>query len=367
MRWPVMNATTQSLDQVLAHSAGIFLNDLLQLRAGEDVLVYFDQNSDRRVAHAVAAQAEQQGHHVDLLELDATLPLAEQAAQLAEYIRCGRFKAICELSDYYFYLTEAWRAAYEIGARVYSIAGLDAESFIRCIGSVDQAQMFALGMALRKLLLTSRRFEVRSTSGTNIRMKFGWGLLDRLAAKIRRGPRAYMTHPSGYRGGFLGGQLAFRGIPHTIEGTAVIDGYLWPPPEIGVLDEPIVLTFKAGKLVEIGGSPEKAKLLTRWFENETPFLEHFCFGFNPGARFTGKLAEAERVFGCLNIGMGSGLSHVDGVMRNPSVYLNGNLILEGRKFITQELATLEGELLRSVRAVPERGQGAPRVDYAPPA
>lgn len=347
-----MNATTQSLDRALAHSAGIFLNDLLQLQAGEDVLVYFDQKSDRRVAHAIAAQAQHQGHRVDLVELDATLPLAEQAAQLAEHIRRGRFKAICELSDYYFYLTEAWRAAYEIGARVYSIAGLDAESFIRCIGSVDHAQMFAFGMALRELLLTSRRFEVRSTSGTNVRMELGWSLLDRLAAKIRRGPRAYMTHPSGYRGGFLGGQLAFRGIPHTIEGTAVIDGYLWPPAEIGVLDGPIVLTFKAGKLIEISGSPEKAKILTRWFENEPAFVEHFCFGFNPGALFTGKIAEAERVFGCLNIGMGSGLRHVDGVMRTPSVYLNGNLILEDGKFVTQELAALEGELLRRVSAGP---------------
>ena len=270
-----MNATTQSLDQALDHSAGIFLNDLLQLSTGEDVLVYFDQKSDRRVAHAVVAQALHQGHRADLIELDATLSRAGQAAQLAEHIRRGRPKAICELSDQYFYLTEAWRAAYEIGARVYSIAGLDAESFIRCIGRVDHAQMFALGMALRKLLLTSRLFEVRSTSGTNIRMTLGWGLLDRLAAKIRRGPRAFMTYPSGYRGGFLGGQLAFRGIPHTIEGTAVIDGYLWPPVEIGVLDEPILLTFEAGKLIEIGGSPEKAKILTRWFENEPPFWSIF--------------------------------------------------------------------------------------------
>ena len=328
------------------------MNDLLQLSVNEGVLVYFDQKSDRRVAHAVAAQALHQGHCADLLELDATLSRAEQAAQLAEHIRRGRYQAICELSDQYFYLTEAWRAAYDIGARVYSIAGLDAESFIRCIGSVDHAQMFALGMALRKLLLTSRRFEVRSASGTNISMKLGWSLLDRLAAKTRRGPGAFMTYPSGYRGGFLGGQLAFRGIPHTIEGAAVIDGYLWPPVDIGMLDEPIVLTFQAGRLTGIGGSPEKTKRLTQWFENERPFLEHFCFGFNPGARFTGKIAEAERVFGCLDIGMGSGMNHIDGVMRAPSVYLDGNLVLEGHKFVTPELAALEGALLRSVCAGP---------------
>jgi hypothetical protein len=32
-------------------------------------------------------------------------------------------------------------------------------------------------------------------------------------------------------------------------------------------------------------------------------------------------------------------------MRTPSVYLNGNLILKDGKFVTQELAALEGKLL----------------------
>jgi leucyl aminopeptidase (aminopeptidase T) len=340
-----MNATTQNPNQPLAQSAAIFLGELLQLKTGEDVLIYFDEMSDRRVAEAIARHAREQGHRVEFFQIDTALPLAEQAARIAEHIRRGRFQVVCELSEQCFYLTEAWSAVYEVGARPYCIAGLDAEAFIRCIGSANHQRMFALGMALRALLLASRRLEIRSTQGTNLRMKLGWGILDRLAAKIRGGPRAFMTYPSGYQSGFSPGQLAFRGIPHTVEGTAVIDGYLWPPAEIGLLEEPIVLAFKAGKLVDIGGSPRKAKILDRWFEDETVLLEHVCFGFNPGARFTGKIVEAERVFGCLDFGIGSGLRHIEGVMRTPSVYLNGNLILKNGKFVTQELAALEGKLL----------------------
>ena len=156
-----------------------------------------------------------------------------------------------------------------------------------------------------------------------------------------------MTYPSDYRGGFLCGQLAFRGIPHTIDGTAVIDGYLWPPTEVGVLSEPIVLTFKAGKLIGIDGDSEKAGMLARWFEDDTAFLEHVCFGFNPVARFDGQILEAKRVFGCLNIGVGSGPRHVDGVMLNPSVYLDGVLIQEDGRFVKQELAARADMLLRN--------------------
>jgi leucyl aminopeptidase (aminopeptidase T) len=342
-----------SPNPALARSTTIFINELLQLQTGEDFLVYSDQNSDLRVEHAIVAQAQQQGHRTELLKLDAAQPLIEQAADLAEHIRRGRFNAICELSDQYFYLTEAWPTASEMGARVYSIAGLDSESFIRCIGGVNHEQMFTLGMALRELLLISRNLEIRSAKGTHIHMKLGWNLLDRLMARILTRWRGNVDYPSGYRGGFLGGQLAFLGIPQTIEGTVVIDSFLWPPAEIGVLTEPIILKFKAGKLIQISGNSEKVDMLTRRFEDETASLEHVCFGFNPGARFTGKIVEAERVFGCLNIGFGSGLLHVDGVMRNPTVLLDGEVILDDGKFVKQELAAIERELLNKASAEAE--------------
>ncbi|MDH3281846.1 MAG: hypothetical protein OEQ18_12075 [Gammaproteobacteria bacterium] len=339
-----MNATTKNLNQALAQSAAVFLNDLLQLKSGEEILIYFDERSDRRVAEAIAQHAHGQSHRVEFFEVSATLPLSKRAAQIAEHIRRGHFQVVCELTEQCFYLTEAWSAVYEVGARPYCIAGFDADAFIRCIGSANQKQMFALGIALRALLLASRHLEIRSNQGTHLRMKLGWGILDRLAAKIRRGPRAFMTYPSGYQSGFSPGQLAFRGIPHTVEGTAVIDGYLWPPAEIGLLKDPIKLAFNAGKVIDIGGNPQKAKILAHWFGDEEVLLEHVCFGFNPGARFTGKIVEAERVFGCLVFGLGASLRHVEGVMRTPSVYLDGNLILENGKFVTQELASLEEKL-----------------------
>lgn len=332
------------LTDELQRGAKLFLSELLQLEAGEDLLIYTDQQSDSRVAEALHGQAAHGVRRVEMFALDARQPLAAQAAQLASRIRVGRFQTVCELTGRTFYLTDAWRAARESNARVYSLAGLDAAAFVRCVACVDHARMYALGMALRECLLTGRKLEIRSASGTDLRMRLGGGRLERLRASLQRRPRAFVLRPSGYRGGFLGGQLAFRGIPHTIEGTAVVDGYLWPPDTFGPVTEPVALMFQAGTLVDIDGSPGPAKLLAQWLEGVTASVEHICLGFNPGARLDGRILEAERAFGCVTIGMAPGERHTDAVLRAPSIYLDGRALQEQGTLVPDDLATLAREL-----------------------
>lgn len=333
----------------LRHGAKLFLAELLQLEDGEDLLLYADQQSDSRVAEALKAQAARQGRRVEMLALDARQPIAARAARLAARIRDGHFHAICELTGRTLYLTEAWRVARERDARVYSLAGLDAAAFTRCVGRVDHARMYELGMALRTRLVAGCRLEIRSAGGTDLRMRLGGGRVDRLRAKLLGGPRAFVLRPSGYRGGFLGGQLAFRGIPHTIEGTAVVDGYVWPPDTLGLITEPVVLTFKAGRLVDIGGGATPAKLLAQWLDGVEPSVEHICLGFHPGARLDGGILEAERVFGCVTVGIGRGAGHTDVVLREPSIYLDGRVLQDHGRLLAPELATLARELCDGAR------------------
>ena len=337
-------------EKELTESSKVFLNELLQLRSGENLLIYVDQAGDYRLARAIHTQAERQGSRTEIFELNSALPLADQAKQLTEKIQQGSFHAICELSEQYFYLTSAWPAAYEGGARVYSLAGLDTASFIRCVGRVNHERMFALGMELKTALEKSRRLRIVTENGTDIRMKVGLSRLQRLMARFRRGPRAFITSPSGFGGGFLGGQLAFLGIPTTIEGTAVIDGYLWPPAEIGLLDRPLIVNIYAGKVVDIGGCPVKSRILRRWFEGQTVRVEHFCIGFNPGASLSGKILEAERVIGCISIGMGQGPFHTDGIINNPSLHTEEIVIEENGSFVTDKLLSLKNDLVRDVFA-----------------
>jgi leucyl aminopeptidase (aminopeptidase T) len=328
-----------------------FINELIQLRQSETMLMYLDQNSDQILANAIQTYTQQMGAQAEILILNPELPLDGQARQLAERIRQGGFDAICELSEQYFYHTQGWKEAREVGARCYSIAGLDAAAFIRCVGKVDHQVMFQFGMALRQVLHGSRSLRIHTKKGTDLRMQIKLNLLQRLIAKYGNRPRSFIMPPCGLlnahtQATFLGGQVAFLGVPTSIEGTAVIDGYLWPPATIGLLDTPLVLRIEKGMVVEIGGCPTKSKILTRWFEGQSISIPHFCIGFNPGASLSGKILEAERAFGCISLGMGQGAYHTDGIIGSPSMETDGKIIEDNGSFVIDPLVSLEKKMIR---------------------
>jgi leucyl aminopeptidase (aminopeptidase T) len=276
-------------------------------------------------------------------------------------------------------MTPAWKVARERGARLFSLAGLDAASFVRCVGAVNHRRIFEFGVALRRLIERADTVTVSAANGTDIRMQLGpWrGRRHRIVAPVQRRlsqaarrlarraglqglaerlrtrpPRAFVLDPSGAldaktRATFLGGQLSFRGIPETIEGTAVIDGFLWPPDEIGQVDEPVVVKFARGRLIDIAGCPIASKILARRFGAETIYVEHFCVGFNPGATFGGRILEAERVFGSMTIGMGQGVLHTDGVIKSPNLIVDRDVVEENGRFLTAQLGFLQNELIRT--------------------
>jgi len=363
----------------LAASAEVFLSELIRLRAGENLLIYLDRQSDDRVAEAIQTQAGRRGCRTDILELNEALSVMGQAEQIAERVQRGSYHAICELPEQYFYMTPVWKVAREKGARIFSLAGLDAPSFVRCVGGVNHSRMFDFGVALRRLIETAYTVTVTANNGTNIRMRLGLqhGRLHGFVAPVPRGvrqaarrvaqragltglanrlqtrpPQAFVLDPSGVldsntRGTFLGGQLSFRGILESIEGTAVIDGFLWPPDAIRQVEDPLVLTFKRGRLIDIGGCPIKSRILARRLGAQPIHVEHFCVGFNPGATFGGRILEAERVFGSVTIGMGQGTLHTDGVMKSPSLIVDQTVIEENGHFVAESLVSQQNELIRS--------------------
>ena len=155
----------------LDKSVEVFLNQLLRYRPGESILVYVDQGSDDRVANTLKNRAEKRGGRTEIFGLNTDLTHTDQARQLTEKIKKGSFNVICELSEQYFYLTSAWKAARESGTRVYSLAGLDTASFIRCVGRVNQERMLEFGMALKRVLQESRRLRIHTQNGTDIQMQ----------------------------------------------------------------------------------------------------------------------------------------------------------------------------------------------------
>ncbi|MFT6891959.1 MAG: 2,5-dihydroxypyridine 5,6-dioxygenase [Halioglobus sp.] len=119
---------------------------------------------------------------------------------------------------------------------------------------------------------------------------------------------------------------------------------MWSPSDIGLLTEPIILHIEHGRVMHIGGDPVKSETLNKWLLGQEKSIEHFCLGFNPGARISDNLVEAERAYGQLNIGLGKYPFHTDGVIRNPRLTINGNILMNNNAFVHKKLLTLDKKL-----------------------
>lgn len=327
-----------------------FLHDVLLLGKGDSLLIYIDSAPEEVVAGDIQAYAKSIGIEAEIFQLQGFSGLTEMIDALCKKISAGNYDAVCELSDRYFYPTRVWGQAVQKGCRVYALGPMDRSAFVRCIGEVNHEKLAEFGMTLYRLVTKARRVQLESTSGTRISLRMNTSsLTGRILSRMKLTAMSQVWQPTGTlsQGGsatFLGGQLSFLGIPDTIEGTAVVDGYMWPPDEVGHLEEPIILEIEQGHVVRISGSPVKSRILNEWLEGKEKAIEHFCIGFNPGAWISSNLAEAERAYGHITIGLGKYPFHTDGVIKNPKLIINGSVLMENNSFVDEELSALANNL-----------------------
>jgi hypothetical protein len=336
----------------LVNACETFLHDILLLGKGDSLLIYIDRAPEEVVAGEIQAYAKSIGIETEIFRLQGFSSLTVMVDALCEKITAGNYDAVCELSDRYFYPTRVWGQVVQKGSRLYSMGSMDAPAFIRCIGEVNHENLAVFSMELYRLLVKTRRVQLESTSGTRISFKMNASsLTGRILSKMKLTTMSQVWQPTGTlsQGGsatFLGGQQSFLGIPDTIEGTAVIDGYMWPPDEVGHLEEPIILEIERGHVVRISGNPAKSRILNEWLEGREKAIEHFCIGFNPGARISSNLVEAERAYGHITIGLGKYPFHTDGVIKNPKLISNGAVLMENNAFMHEKLSVLANDLRR---------------------
>ena len=334
----------------------VFLHELLLLAEGDRLLIYIDREPGDVVAGDIAAWAESHGMSADILQLNGYTTLPQMIDAMCDRIDAGNYQAICELSDRYFYPTRVWGQAIGKGCRLFSTGSMDRAAFIRCIGEVNHEKLAGFGMQMHGLMMKARRVSLETGSGTRISCRMNTGSLSgRILARLKLTAMSQVWQPTGRlgKGGgatFLGGQLSFLPIPGTIEGTAVIDGFMWPPDEVGHIQEPVILDIRQGQVVSIGGDPVKSGALAQWLTGKERAIEHFCIGFNPGARVSRNIVESERAFGHITIGLGKYPFHTDGVMVKPRLTINGEVLMDNNSFPHESLSSLEGQLRHADRS-----------------
>lgn len=318
----------------VAKGAMKLVRDVMLAKPGENVVISYDTCIDQRVVDALADAA----YAIDAVPTviyyptakgfyaDPPTPVAGAVAGADVWI---------ELAYASIMHGPAYQQAVDVnGARYICLTGMDTQMLVNTIADVDYDKVIELGEYFKARIEKSSEIIVKTKNGTNLK-----GYLN--GRKVRHsGQKATQK---GYPV-MLCGQTSWCPLEETIEGTIVFDGSIFPPEEVGILKNNVAVEFKKGRVTDVSGKGEEARKFKAWldsFKDDNMYrLAHFSQGFNPGVtKPTGRIVEDERVFGCMEFGIGSqgikiggahwnAASHTDGIVLYPTIILDGEVIEE---------------------------------------
>ena len=328
-------------DLELVQAALKLVTEMRPVAPGDQVLITADTAADDRVARAIAAAVYARGGAPAIVRyptlpepmLEPPRPVSQAALGADIWF---------DLSVAYQLYSPAYHAAIANGCVYVCLTGMDVDMMVRTVGQVNYGPLAEMATRLYQLSQGADTVRVTSSTGTDMRMR-----VDKAGDPFWEPPPAEGGYPQ-----MLGGQSGFMLHRESCHGVLVFDGALWPPAELGLLGSPVRLVIEGGYIQEVTGGPEAA-ILSRWLERannrEAYLMDHACYGFNPGAtRPTGRILEDERVFGCMQFGIGAteygSPVHTDGVALNPSVWLDDVQIEKAGRYVHPELVALCREM-----------------------
>ncbi len=332
----------------LERAAQKLLNDILKVKRDEVVCVTCDFEGDLKFAQKLCETA----HKISakpLLLYTASPPHVGRAGE--DYLPKHPLRSALLQADVWIELNMKWllySSIYEDvvktnRVRYMCLVGMNEDMAIRCIGRVNVPLLLEFQRRLRDLTKNTKSMRYTTPAGTDVTFENDPKRPVLVEGDVN-GPGEYM----------LIGQVDWAPLEETIEGVIVFDGSVTPPYELGLLHSPIKLKIKAGRVQEISGERE-ARIYESWlksFNDPNMFsLAHISYGCNPGAKLCGNVLEDERVWGCLEWGLGNqsdtfkaksikASSHSDGVTLRPTLYADSETLIKDGEYVHPQLVEL---------------------------
>lgn len=301
------------------------------LRKNENVLIVVDEPM-RKIGYALWEAVKELGNAVLLVEMlprisNGEEPPAEVAAlmKVHDVVLCPTSKSLTH--------TDARRAASARGTRVATLPGVTEEIMIRCMNA-DYHQIAERTFKLCEMLEKTKTIRVTAPRGTDIILPI-------------EGRKAYASsgvfHKNGESGNLPTGEAFLAPLENKSNGIVVVDGSM---AMIGMVKEPIKIVVKDGYATDITGGDE-AKKLVKIIEphgKEARNVAEFGIGTNDKAILSGRILEDEKVMGTIHIAFGDNksmggsirvASHLDGLVKEPTVWFDETVIMRNGKFVVQ--------------------------------
>jgi len=216
------------------------------------------------------------------------------------------------------------------GARVGSMPHVTREMLAR-MSKADFSEIEQYANTWADLLSRSSMVRIVSENGTDLSFS--------IAGRPGNADGGVFTHKGAF-GNIPSGEAFVAPVEGTANGTLVIDGSI---DVVGIVQSPIVITVKDGLAVTFEGGPDAKKLeeALMKFGPEARNIAELGIGINSAATLSGNTLEDEKIKGTVHIALGdnstfggtvSAPSHLDGLIMNPTMYLDGEMVIEDKKW-----------------------------------
>ena len=301
------------------------LTSCMNVKAGENVLVITD---DEKLPIGDALYRAAKGLGADTMLV--TMAPREVSGQEPPPAIAAAMKAadvvLCPMSTSITH-TKAKIEAAKAGARIATMPNITEDMFCQGAMTADYDTVLALTDRLTQLL----------TQASTARIEKEGHVLT-LDLRGRSGiPSSGVYRERGQAGNLPSGEAYIAPLEHGSNGSMVIDGSM---VGIGLLDSPLEVRVQDGKLVSIQGKDaEKVSILLKTPQNAT--LCELGIGTNYAAQLIGVILEDEKAYHTVHIAFGTNVGfgganqadcHMDGVIRNPTLYLDDILVMKDGEF-----------------------------------
>ena len=228
--------------------------------------------------------------------------------------------------------TDATRDALRAGARVLVLRGVTEDIMTHGAMLADYDRVDRVTREVQRRMTEASAIRVTTPSGTDLTLSVAGRSAVALTGRVG-GPGTFAAMPDG--------EAAISPVEGTTEGMLVVDHTM---DNIGLLDQPIRMTVRGGRVHEIGGgsSAERLQALIAAADDNARNIAEFAIGTNDRARLIGSMTEDKKYRGSVHMAIGDNHViggtvvselHLDGLLLRPTVELDGRRIVEDGRLL----------------------------------
>jgi leucyl aminopeptidase (aminopeptidase T) len=289
-----------------------------------EVVTIVHNAAQARIAAALAEAAIRAGASVQSVPFETLTRHGEEPpVEVAEAMLS--VDVLVAPTDFSLSHTSARLAATARGIRCATLPTVTEEIFARAI-PVDYGRLERDGDHFARLLTAAFECRITTAAGTDVTLD--------LSARHGRNDCARLSTPGSF-GNLPAGEGYIAPVEHRGAGVIVFDAAL---AGHGLLTTPLSVDLREGRAVAAAG--EAADWLLATLDDGGPLgrqIAELGIGTNPDALITGNILEDEKVAGTVHLAFGTSAAiggvnsagvHIDGVIRSPSLWLDGVQVLE---------------------------------------